>query len=56
LWDVPKSFKECFNWFEFKNGQTWIEDCGKNRKVASHPSVDAHKLIADELYDFIEKI
>ncbi len=56
LWDVPKSFKECFNWFEFKNGQTWTEDCGKIRSVTSHPSVDAHKLIADELYDFIEKI
>lgn len=56
LWDVPKSFKECFNWFEFKNGQTWREDFENIHNVASHPSTLAHKLIADELYDFIEKI
>ena len=57
--EIDNLVLDSFNSFKFNSkNKCWGQFVGKNRMhtSCSHPNKEAHKLIADELYDFIEKI
>ena len=57
--EIDNLVLDSFNSFKFNSkNKCWGQFVEKNRMhtSCSHPNKEAHKLIADELYDFIEKI
>ena len=57
--EIDNLVLDSFNSFKFNSkNKCWGQFVEKNRMhtIGGHPNKEAHKLIADELYDFIEKI
>jgi len=57
--EIDNLVLDSFNSFKFNSkNKCWGQIVEKNRMytIDGHPNKEAHKLIADELYDFIEKI
>jgi len=57
--EIDNLVLDSFNSFKFNSkNKCWDQFVEKNRMhtIDGHPNKEAHKLIADELYDFIEKI
>jgi len=54
---IDWNMKTKFNWFEFGNDETWfdfIQTKSKNLKNIGHPNTEAHKLMSEDLYQYIK--
>ena len=54
---IDLNMKTKFNWFEFGNDETWfdfIQTKSKNLKNIGHPNTEAHKLMSEDLYQYIK--